>query len=234
MAFGEGCFCSNYLAKRSAMTKTSIALTDLAEKEERCRFRAGEFFPSVSQTPANGTASQEGCTVTPESVGRTPQVDCATPVPTAALALQVIATITAHCGCGTVTASAAQAGAPTLNNWLFGGTFDYYTPPAGMAAEVGGSIYGIVNFNVNCAGEAFTAASAGLYAAAKSVTAANSGYITNLIDAGKWYLAGGITATEFAGLLLSFCGPDELLALLAAVGLSIAGLLLLIKCSAAA
>jgi hypothetical protein len=55
-------------------------------------------------------------------------------------------------------------------------------------------------------------------------------YGGQLLEIGQWFLDGDIALTEFLTLFLAFCGPAELLALLAGVGLTILAVYIYIKC----
>jgi hypothetical protein len=199
--------------------------TSLVLPEARLHFSTAGPFSQVGNA-----AAPANCVQAPQLSGKRAQSTCASPAPTAAPDLPVIATVVAHCGCGTATVNAGQG--QTVGTWLFGATF--IASPGYLGLNQGsGLLYGILNFNLNCGDEALVAASSGLATIAQTITYANSGYAQNLVENGKWYLAGGISAVEFASLLLSFCGPAELLGLLALGGLTVGSLLLLIKCQSA-
>ena len=117
-----------------------------------------------------------------------------------------------------------------VNGWSFanysGGAF---------GPNCTGPTYTLPSFNWGkCAGENITAASAAVYTIASNIQNAQNAvtiYGPNLLKAVGYLTTGVITAAEFFTLLLAFCGPAELLALVAAVGLTICAIVLAFKCA---
>lgn len=127
---------------------------------------------------------------------------------------------------------------------IFGGNFPTYSQLNGYYG--GGGLGGIcmgpryttprINFG-QCAGEDIVAAATAIQAIASNIQNAQNAatiYGPNLVKAATWLGSGLITFSEFVTAFLAFCGPAELLALLAAAGLTIGAIVLAAKCASGA
>lgn len=116
-----------------------------------------------------------------------------------------------------------------LNGWTYG----FYS--GGLLGPVcTGPTYTTPRFDwAKCAGENLALAGTALTSIAQNIQNAQNAitiYGPNLLKAATWLTTGLITFSEFVTLLLAFCGPGELLALLGAVGLTIGAAIVAVKC----
>ena len=99
-----------------------------------------------------------------------------------------------------------------------------------------GAKYGTAPGAWNCFGDAIKAGLADLITIASQIKNAQNAitvYGPNTVKAATWFLSGLITAGEFGSLLLTYCGPAELLAVVATVGITMWILVDAVKCAGA-